>query len=568
MLRTIPLSVAALVLAASTLSAQTPGAPGNLTAVANADFTVTLTWTAPTTGGTPTSYIVQVGTTSGASNVINAQIPVATTYTTGTLTIGTMYFARVRAVNGSGIGTASNEATVTVSCPTPAAATDLAWRPFGASNEVQVVWTNADDLTWTVSVGSAPGLSDVLVTQPPFQKKRGITMTLPGGTNYVRVNGVNSCGNVAPTSAEIAVTAGQALGTSPVLINEFGSFVELKNVSGAAVDVSGWKLYASATFEQRVTLSETLPPGTTLGAGCTYLLMAPASETFFGVTADQGLSTFGRSYAVSNPAGRIQDSAARRPSDDLDPQSVLGEGGLLGDLTGQSFARLGDQDTNDNATDFIMLTTATPQNSAACQSGGPGPTPTPNPPGAPSSLAAHVNGRSVTLMWNAPVTGGAPTTYILEAGTAPGASNAGVFAISTASTSVTFGSVANGVFYVRMKAMNADGTSAASNEVMLTVCADGCVLPPEAPSGLAYQVSGTSVLLSWTAPANGAAPTDYVLEAGTAPGLANLVNTGTGSRASFVIVNNVPPGAYYVRVRSRNGAGTSSVSNEVLVIVP
>jgi hypothetical protein len=72
--------------------------------------------------------------------------------------------------------------------------------------------------------------------------------------------------------------------------------------------------------------------------------------------------------------------------------------------------------------------------------------------------------------------------------------------------------------------------------------------------------------LSWTPPA--AALTGYVLEAGTGPGLANLIAGLALGTAPGVVAPNVTPGTYYVRVRAVNGPLASAPSAEVIVTVP
>jgi hypothetical protein len=70
------------------------------------------------------------------------------------------------------------------------------------------------------------------------------------------------------------------------------------------------------------------------------------------------------------------------------------------------------------------------------------------------------------------------------------------------------------------------------------------------------------------APSSGPAPDGYVVEAGTAAGLANLAVFPTGSIAPFVLVVDVPRGAYFVRVRATRGGALGPPSNEIVVIVP
>ncbi len=90
------------------------------------------------------------------------------------------------------------------------------------------------------------------------------------------------------------------------------------------------------------------------------------------------------------------------------------------------------------------------------------------------------------------------------------------------------------------------------------------VLPaPAAPGAPSATIAGATVTLRWTASADAVF---YVLEAGTAPGLANIGTiTATGPS---VTVNGVPPGRYYVRVRAVSIGGAGPRSSETVVLVP
>jgi hypothetical protein len=87
-----------------------------------------------------------------------------------------------------------------------------------------------------------------------------------------------------------------------------------------------------------------------------------------------------------------------------------------------------------------------------------------------------------------------------------------------------------------------------------------------APTGLTASASGSTLRLAWAAPASGT-PTAYIIEAGSASGLANLANVSTGNTATTFSASGVGPGSYYIRVKATNSAGTSGSSNEVLLIV-
>ena len=56
------------------------------------------------------------------------------------------------------------------------------------------------------------------------------------------------------------------------------------------------------------------------------------------------------------------------------------------------------------------------------------------------------------------------------------------------------------------------------------------------------------------------------VEAGTAPGLANIATFDVGLQTALT-VGSVPPGTYYVRTRAANYTGASAPSNEVVVTV-
>ncbi len=126
-------------------------------------------------------------------------------------------------------------------------------------------------------------------------------------------------------------------------------------------------------------------------------------------------------------------------------------------------------------------------------------------PGAPSNLRASSSGSSITLSWAAPASGGAPTSYVIEAGSRSGASDLGTQSTGSTATTFTSSSIPNGTYYVRVRAQNAVGTSAPSNEALLAVGVPG------PPSNFAAVVSGTAITMSWSAPAIGGAPTTYVI---------------------------------------------------------
>lgn len=180
---------------------------------------------------------------------------------------------------------------------------------------------------------------------------------------------------------------------------------------------------------------------------------------------------------------------------------------------------------------------------------------------APQNLQASVNGLGVTLLWQPPASG-TPTTYGVVAGTAPGLSNVGQASVGL-NTSVS-ATLPAGVYYVRAYAYNNEtGLSPASNEVSFSLAP---APPPGPPRNLTFSVAGSTVNLAWLPPSSGSPPSDYLLEAGTAPGLANLAS-GIPVAATSLSIPGVPFGRYFLRVRARSAFGVSAPSNEADITV-
>jgi hypothetical protein len=183
-------------------------------------------------------------------------------------------------------------------------------------------------------------------------------------------------------------------------------------------------------------------------------------------------------------------------------------------------------------------------------------------PAVPTALAAELTGSVVTLRWDAPILE-SPTGYLLEAGRSAGTSDVATIGLGPDTT--TFAAAAPaGTYHVRVRATNACGRSVPSTEVFFTV---GAADPlPAAPGPLTVTVDGTyraNVTVQWPAVPNAVG---YILEAGTAPRLADILTARTATAALFA--PNVPSGRYHVRVRAVGAAGVSAPSPEYIVLVP
>ena len=138
------------------------------------------------------------------------------------------------------------------------------------------------------------------------------------------------------------------------------------------------------------------------------------------------------------------------------------------------------------------------------------------PPGAPV-LSSSVIGNTVRLSWAPSAVGGAPTSYVVVAGSAPGLTNLGVLPVGSA-TSLTV-NVADGTYYVTVVGRNGFGPGPPSNEVTVQVGAPPCTLPPTAPGALMHTIAGSVVSLQWSGSPTAAG---YLVDAGTAPGATDI----------------------------------------------
>ena len=169
-------------------------------------------------------------------------------------------------------------------------------------------------------------------------------------------------------------------------------------------------------------------------------------------------------------------------------------------------------------------------------------------PGVPQNVQATVVGNTISVSWQPPP-GSAVWTYLVQAGTAPGASNiysGGVGPVTSVSSPI-----ANGTYYIRVAAQNLAGTGPASADIVAQVGS-----PPGPPQNVVATAAGSVITLAWNPPAAGGAVSTYIVQAGTATGAANVFNAAVG--AGTVVSGAVPPGTYFLRVLAQGAGGTSA----------
>jgi predicted extracellular nuclease len=189
----------------------------------------------------------------------------------------------------------------------------------------------------------------------------------------------------ATMAVAVAVTLKQehlsARSASGIVISEYrlrgpaganDEFIELFNAGAGDVNVSGWQLRAS-TNTNIVTALTTLPNGTIIRRGCYYLIANTVSSGYSaGVTPDR---TYVNANGTADNGGIAILNAATTPVDQVGngtSASSFGEGTRLppfvASVISRSYERLasnvsGHVDTDDNASDFHLISPATPHNS-------------------------------------------------------------------------------------------------------------------------------------------------------------------------------------------------------------
>ena len=157
------------------------------------------------------------------------------------------------------------------------------------------------------------------------------------------------------------------------------------------------------------------------------------------------------------------------------------------------------------------------------------------------NLRSTVTGTTVRLDWNGllePVVG-----FLVEAGSASTLANLARLNTGSVSLALVVNNVPNGEYYVRVRAIGPDGIPGpASNEIVVRVGGVPQTLPL-APANFTAQVVNNQVTLSWTAPSSGDPPSSYVVEAGSASSLSNIVVFDTADAATQLTAS-APNGRY------------------------
>ena len=172
----------------------------------------------------------------------------------------------------------------------------------------------------------------------------------------------------------------------------------------------------------------------------------------------------------------------------------------------------------------------------------------PAAPGAPTMQSAGVGQSNVRFVWTP--SGAAATGYVLGASLTPG--GAIIAELPTTDITYTVPNVPNGTYYVKVRATNAGGTSAWSNEVAVVVPSPAIPVTVAASGtqtvGSASVASSSALAVSWTAPTG---PIDhYRIDATDAVAGVTATTTLASSATSTTLTLLKAQTTYTVTVRA------------------
>ena len=467
------------------------------TAEAQSTTTVTAAWDANTDALT-TGYIVNYGTAPGsaqwsydAGNQTSAQL---------TLSQGALYYVTVRAYNTSAQqGPPSNEATIDLRTTTPSpTATITATLQNG--NTAVVTWQTTNAVSATIN---------------------GVTVPL-SGTQSVPVSATTTFTLVARNSAGVTVTRSATVTLSAPAAPTGSITATLQNGNTAVV-----------TWQTANAVSATIN-GVTVGLSGTQSVPVSATTTFTLVARNSAGATVTRSATVTlaAPVAPTASITATLQNGTTAVVTWQTANAVSATINGANVPLSGTQSVPVSATTTFTLVARNSAGATVTRSATVVVSPPPTgAPAAPTNMASSVSGTRVSFSWARPAAGAAPDRYLIDVGI-QGSTQMLVSGYSVGNVLAVAADLPKGSYTTRVRAANAAGVSGYSNLVSFRV---GRRLAT--PGSFTVRWSGTTAVLSWTAPvADGPVedvPTSYVLEAGTAPGASNVAQVNLGNVTRF-----------------------------------
>ncbi len=273
-----------------------PSVPSGLTGTVTSETTLSLAW-APSSDNVGVALYRVARSVDLLSWVVVGAVS-ATSFTDPTVSAGRTFWYRVSAVDEAGNESAPSAAlSLTTLDLTPPSAPLGLTATSPAAGRIDLVFSPSTD---NVAVtGYELERSTDGVTFTGLATLTGLTFTdlgLSAGTYWYRVRAVDAAGNRSAYSSVVSLSTGSPgkVVLNEILANEPGSatageFVELVNVGGSAVDLSGW------TLSDALSVRHTFAAGTVLAPGKALVVYGAASGIPAGLTNAVAASSGGLS---------------------------------------------------------------------------------------------------------------------------------------------------------------------------------------------------------------------------------------------------------------------------------
>ena len=565
-----------------------PDAPGGVTATAG-NATATVTWTAPSDGGSAITGYSVIPYIAGAAQ---AAVPASgTSAVLSGLTNGTAYTFAVTATNAIGTSQASAQTTAVTPATLPAAPTGVTAVRGNASAVV----------SWTAPANGGSTVTSYVVTpyigataQPTTSvtgNPAGTSSTVTGLTNgsaytftVTAVNGVGSgpASAVSPSVTPLTTPgAPTAVAATPGNTSASVSWTAPASNGGAAISTYTVTPYVGTTAQTARTVAGN-PPATSLNVtGLTN-----GTEYTFVVTAN---NTVGAG-AVSTPTTAVTPALPTAPAAPTGVTAVPGN--VSATVSWTAPANGGSAITSYRITPYVgaaaqtvrtvsasattLIVTGLTNGTAytfrvaavnaigtsALSTASAAVTPA-TLPGAPRNISASAGNASATVSWVAPtsnggsaITGYTITPYLGATAQPP---------TTVSGTSATINGLTNGAVYTfRVAAVNAIGAGTTANS--------GTVTPsgvPEAPTNVTGMAGDRAVSVSWAAPTSngGSAITGYTVIR-YVNGVSQGTTTSAGTATSIVVSNLTNGTTYTFAVTANNTRGNSPASAQSAGVKP
>jgi len=559
-----------------------PAAPTGLTASPLINLQIALSWQDKSTNEDSFRIERKLGA-AGAFVQVAAVAKNVTGYTDGGLNPVTQYFYRVRAANLGGHSAYSNEATATTLVKPPAAPSNLTGTTV-SQTQINLAWAdNSNDedgfkIERKITGGTFAEIASVTANVKNYQDN-GLSQDI----EYVyRVRAFNAGGNAGYSEEVTAIT----LPNPPKVPAKLtATTVSNKRINLAWADSS--KNETGFKIERKKTATGTYTQIASIGANIISYAdtnLTPSSQFFYRVRAfniggNSGYSLEANATTLPNPPKKPYNLTATPVSNKRinlawTDSSTTENGFRIERKKGAAGIYAQIAQVNANVKSYADTTGLSPNTAysyrvRAFNAGGNSPysnevtaTTLPNPPKAPAKLTATtVSKTRINLAWadsSNDESGFRIERKVGATGMYAQVSSVGANVKSYADTTLSAGTQ----YFYRVRAFNAGGTSAYSNE------ASAKTLPnaPAVPTNLVATVAGgDQITLAWQDNSNDedgfkvesklGADGAYTQIATIGPNVTNYESTGLTEGVT-----------YFYRVRGFNLGGNSGYSNEASAI--